>query len=142
MWDTAGQEVFKAVTRTYYRGAAGALLVYDVTRRSTFNHLTNWLTDCRNLTSPNTVVLLVGNKKDLEDARGVSFEEAETWAKENGILFIEASAKTGEAVEDAFLKTADIILSNNPSGSVPANLEGSITPLNQTSSTQAEDSCC
>ena len=57
IWDTAGQERFRAVTRSYYRGAAGALMVYDVTRRSTYNHLSSWLTDARNLTNPNTVRL-------------------------------------------------------------------------------------
>ena len=56
IWDTAGQERFRAVTRSYYRGAAGALMVYDVTRRSTYNHLSSWLTDARNLTNPNTVI--------------------------------------------------------------------------------------
>nr|XP_020042537.1 ras-related protein Rab-14-like isoform X2 [Castor canadensis] len=54
IWDTAGQERFRAVTRSYYRGAAGALMVYDITRRSTYNHLSSWLTDARNLTNPNT----------------------------------------------------------------------------------------
>jgi Ras-related protein Rab-14 len=55
IWDTAGQERFRAVTRSYYRGAAGALLVYDITRRSTYQHLQSWLNDARNLTNPNTV---------------------------------------------------------------------------------------
>ena len=57
IWDTAGQERFRAVTRSYYRGAAGALMVYDITRRSTYNHLSSWLTDARNLTNPNTVCI-------------------------------------------------------------------------------------
>jgi hypothetical protein len=61
-----GQERFRAVTRSYYRGAAGALLVYDITRRSTYNHLQSWLNDARNLTNPNTVIFLIGNKSDLE----------------------------------------------------------------------------
>src|SRR5574343_669912 len=58
IWDTAGQERFRSVTRSYYRGAAAALMVYDVTRRSTYNHLSSWLTDARNLTHPNTVIYL------------------------------------------------------------------------------------
>ena len=62
IWDTAGQERFRAVTRSYYRGAAGALMVYDITRRSTYNHLSSWLTDARNLTNSNTVIFLIGNK--------------------------------------------------------------------------------
>merc|ERR1712179_250781 len=75
IWDTAGQERFRSVTRSYYRGAAGALLVYDVTSRETFNCLTNWLTDARTLASPAIVILLVGNKKDLEEEREVTFLE-------------------------------------------------------------------
>eukprot|EP01120_Amphizonella_sp_Union-15-10_P016528 TRINITY_DN8762_c0_g1_i2.p1 TRINITY_DN8762_c0_g1~~TRINITY_DN8762_c0_g1_i2.p1 ORF type:complete len:225 (-),score=42.05 TRINITY_DN8762_c0_g1_i2:95-721(-) len=110
IWDTAGQERFRAVTRSYYRGAAGALLVYDITRRSTFNHLTSWLTDTRNLTNPNTVIMLIGNKKDMESHRDVTHEEAKAFAEENGIIFLEASAKTGEKVEDAFLLTAQHVL--------------------------------
>lgn len=66
IWDTAGQERFRAVTRSYYRGAAGALLVYDITRRSTYNHLQTWLNDARSLTNPNTVIFLIGNKCDLD----------------------------------------------------------------------------
>merc|ERR1712055_1108621 len=66
-----GQERFRAVTRSYYRGAAGALLVYDVTRRSTYNHLSSWLTDARNLTNPNTVISLIGNKSVLETAKKI-----------------------------------------------------------------------
>jgi Ras-related protein Rab-14 len=62
IWDTAGQERFRAVTRSYYRGAAGALMVYDITRRSTYNHLSSWLTDARNLTNPNTVRSLVSTQ--------------------------------------------------------------------------------
>ena len=76
IWDTAGQERFRSVTRSYYRGAAGALLVYDITSRETFNSLANWLTDARTLASPSIVILLVGNKKDLEDEREVTFLEA------------------------------------------------------------------
>lgn len=84
IWDTAGQERFRSVTRSYYRGAAGALLVYDTTSRDSFNALTNWLNDARTLASPNIVILLVGNKKDLEEARDITFLEASTFAQENG----------------------------------------------------------
>ncbi|KAK2535261.1 Rab14 [Columba livia] len=88
IWDTAGQERFRAVTRSYYRGAAGALMVYDITRRSTYNHLSSWLTDARNLTNPNTVIILIGNKADLEAQRDVTYEEAKQFAEENGVLFL------------------------------------------------------
>jgi len=121
IWDTAGQERFRAVTRSYYRGAAGALMVYDITRRSTYNHLTSWLTDARNLTNPNTVIYLIGNKSDLEAQRDVSYEEAKAFAEENGLIFIEASAKTGVNVEEAFLKTAKQIYQNIQDGSLDLN---------------------
>jgi len=120
IWDTAGQERFRAVTRSYYRGAAAALLVYDVTRRSSFIQLTTWLTDCRNLTNPSTVIMLIGNKVDLEGARAVTYEEANTWAMENGLIFMETSAKTGANVEEAFVHTAGLIFKGIEDGSVAA----------------------
>ena len=94
IWDTAGQERFRAVTRSYYRGAAGALMVYDITRRSTYNHLSSWLTDAKNLTNPNTVIFLIGNKSDMDANRDVTYEEAKAFAEENGLTFMECSAKT------------------------------------------------
>ena len=127
IWDTAGQERFRAVTRSYYRGAAGALLVYDVTRRATYNHLTSWLTDARNLTNPNTVIVLIGNKVDLEDQRDVSYEEAAAFAKENDLIFVETSAKTGQNVEEAFLKTAQLIYQNVQDGNVDVGADGGVT---------------
>uniref|UniRef100_A0A8V0Y8H9 RAB4A, member RAS onco family n=1 Tax=Gallus gallus TaxID=9031 RepID=A0A8V0Y8H9_CHICK len=84
IWDTAGQERFRSVTRSYYRGAAGALLVYDITSRETYNALTNWLTDARMLASQNIVIILCGNKKDLDADREVTFLEASRFAQENG----------------------------------------------------------
>jgi len=126
IWDTAGQERFRAVTRSYYRGAAAALLVYDTTRRQTYNHLAAWLSDARNLTHPKTVVMLIGNKKDLEDQRDVTYEEASQFAKENNLIFLETSAKTGENVEDAFLRTAQLILQSVEEGNVELNSEAGI----------------
>ena len=131
IWDTAGQERFRAVTRSYYRGALGALLVYDVTRRSTFHHLTSWLTDARNLTNPDTVIMLVGNKKDLESQVDVSYDEAAQFAEENGLVFVEASAKTGQNVEEAFLRTAQLIAQNVKNGqkSEPGTTPKNADPL-------------
>ncbi|KRX22587.1 Ras-related protein Rab-14, partial [Trichinella zimbabwensis] len=121
IWDTAGQERFRAVTRSYYRGAAGALMVYDITRRSTYNHLSSWLTDARNLTHPNTVIFLIGNKSDLDGDRDVTYEEAKQFADENGLLFMECSAKTGDHVEDVFIDTARKIYQNIQDGSLDLN---------------------
>jgi len=106
IWDTAGQESFRSITRSYYRGAAGALLVYDITRRDTFNHLTCWLEDARQHSNTNMTIMLIGNKSDLEHKRAVSLEEGEQFAQENGLIFIETSAKTAANVEEAFINTA------------------------------------
>jgi Ras-related protein Rab-2A len=106
IWDTAGQESFRSITRSYYRGAAGALLVYDITRRETFNHLTSWLDDARQHSNSNMTIMLIGNKTDLEHRRAVSFEEGQQFANEHGLIFLETSAKTAANVEEAFINTA------------------------------------
>ncbi|KAK1431080.1 hypothetical protein QVD17_14297 [Tagetes erecta] len=97
----AGQESFRSITRSYYRGAAGALLVYDITRRETLNHLASWLEDARQHANANMTVMLIGNKCDLAHRRAVSTEEGEQFAKENGLVFMEASAKTAQNVEES-----------------------------------------
>ncbi|CAH8341685.1 unnamed protein product [Eruca vesicaria subsp. sativa] len=109
IWDTAGKENFRAITRSYYRGAAGALLVYDITRRETFNHLASWLEDARQHANANMTIMLIGNKCDLASRRAVTTEEGEQFAKEHGLIFMEASAKTAQNVEEAFINTAATI---------------------------------
>lgn len=117
-WDTAGTESFRSITRSYYRGAAGCLLVYDVTSRQSFVNARSWLADVREHADPHLTCILVGNKIDLctDDAgpgrrtREVPSEEAEQWAQEEGLLFVEASARSGENVEAAFERaTRDIL---------------------------------
>merc|ERR1712072_305096 len=83
IWDTAGQEAFRSITRTYYRGATGALLVYDIARRDTFNHLSRWLDEARQNANPHMVIMLIGNKADLADQkRDVTYEEGARFAQE------------------------------------------------------------
>lgn len=112
IWDTAGQERYRSVTRGYYRGAVGCLIVYDVTNRASYDHIPRWLDDVRELAGNDVVVMLVGNKADLavEERRAVSHNEAALFAQERGLMHFETSAATGEYVNDAFLKVARVAL--------------------------------
>lgn len=130
LWDTAGQETYKSVTRSYFRGASGALLVFDLCRRSTFSHVTDWLADLRQIAEPDIVVVLVGNKADLtlspdntgENRREVTRAEAEEWARRNGVVeYVETSAKSGENVEMAFIRVAERIYRNIQAGRYDLN---------------------
>ena len=123
----AGQEAFRSITRSYYRGAAGALLVYDITRRETFNHLTTWLEDARQHSNSNMVIMLIGNKSDLDSRREVKKEEGEAFAREHGLIFLEASAKTAANVEEAFINTAKEIYDKIQEGVFDINNEVSIS---------------
>mmetsp|Transcript_123512 Transcript_123512/g.335410 ORF Transcript_123512/g.335410 Transcript_123512/m.335410 type:complete len:216 (-) Transcript_123512:279-926(-) len=121
IWDTAGQERYRSVTRSYYRGAAGALIVYDITNRDSYNHLVNWLQDARTLARADTSIITVGNKCDMKDKRAVTFLEASRCAQENDILFLETSALTGEGVEEVFIKVARMILNKIEDGLIDPN---------------------
>ncbi|KAI5787083.1 P-loop containing nucleoside triphosphate hydrolase protein [Geopyxis carbonaria] len=155
VWDTAGQESFRAITKSYFRGATGALLVYDVTRRETFEHVTEWLDELRSVAVPNISIILVGNKTDLvegenEGRRLVSSEEARAWAERNGLkAYVETSAKTGEQVEQAFVECAQEIYKNIIEGTYDLNdkTHGIKTNTAKTSmgideQTTAKTGCC
>ena len=102
IWDTAGQERFRAITRGYYRGAVGALIVYDITKSSSFHNVEKWLNELHEHADENIVVMLVGNKTDLKASREVSTEEAQKFAKAKQLLYIETSALEGDNIKEAF----------------------------------------
>ena len=106
IWDTAGQENYRSITRAYYKNSACAIVVYDISNRESFEHIEGWIEDCL-AQSPKTVfMVLVGNKSDLTDKRKVSFEEGQEMAKKNKIMFFETSAKTGNNVDKLFEESA------------------------------------
>lgn len=131
LWDTAGQETYKSITRSYFRGASGALLVFDISRRNTFDSVTAWLNDLRQIAEEGIVVILVGNKADLAsqstnieggNKRAVTRQEAEEWCKKEGVMtYVETSAKSGEGVERAFLEVAERIYQNIEAGKYDLN---------------------
>lgn len=102
IWDTAGQERYRAITSAYYRGAVGALLVYDIAKQQSFENVTRWLRELRDHADSNIVIMLVGNKSDLRHLRAVPTEEAKAFAAENNLSFIETSALDASNVEAAF----------------------------------------
>lgn len=106
IWDTAGQEKFRTITSSYYRGAHGVIVVYDVTRRETFNNVRNWMNEISKYASESVNKLLIGNKCDNDSNRQVSFEEGKELADSLGIPFMESSAKTSENVEKVFISIA------------------------------------
>eukprot|EP00923_Selenidium_pygospionis_P057885 GHVN01101450.1.p1 GENE.GHVN01101450.1~~GHVN01101450.1.p1 ORF type:complete len:171 (+),score=13.68 GHVN01101450.1:158-670(+) len=102
IWDTAGQERYRAITSAYYRGAVGALLVYDIAKKTSFEHVERWLKELREHAEENIVILLVGNKADLQQLRAVDQNTAADFAEREGLAAIETSALDGVNVERAF----------------------------------------
>ena len=102
LWDTAGQERFKSLAMTYYRKAYGILLLFDITKRSSFISCKNYLEEVRINSDKNCVIYLIGNKIYLEKQRAISLEEAQTFAKKENIKYVETSAITNVRVKEVF----------------------------------------
>ncbi|CAK9181600.1 unnamed protein product [Ilex paraguariensis] len=103
IWDTAGQERYRAVTSAYYRGAVGAMLVYDMTKRQSFDHMARWLEELRGHADKNIVIMLIGNKCDMGSLRAVPTEDAKEFAEIENLCFMETSALEATNVESAFM---------------------------------------
>ena len=106
IWDTAGQENFRSITRAYYKNSVCALVVYDITNRQSFENVKAWIEDCKSQSPSTILMVLVGNKIDLDSSRAVSTEEGEDFANMNGMPFFETSAKSGENIDSIFTNTA------------------------------------
>ncbi|KAJ8386892.1 hypothetical protein AAFF_G00164890 [Aldrovandia affinis] len=114
VWDTAGQERFRTITQSYYRSAHGAMITYDLTRRGTFESVSHWIHEVEQYGAASVVLILIGNKADLESHRQVLFEEACTLAEERGVLAaLETSAKEAQNVEEAFMLMARELMVRN-----------------------------
>ncbi|CDO97631.1 unnamed protein product [Coffea canephora] len=148
IWDTAGQERYRAITSAYYRGALGALLVYDVTKPTTFDNVSRWLKELRDHADSNIVIMLIGNKTDLKHLRAVATEDAQSFAEKEGLAFIETSALEATNVEKAFQTIlGDIyrIISKKSLASdesAPASIKEGQTLVVGADETNAKKACC
>ena len=152
IWDTAGQERYRAITSAYYRGAIGALLLYDITASLTFNSLTRWLQELRENADSNIVVMLVGNKCDLQELRAVSKEEGVGFASQEELLFIETSARDSTNVTESFTQLiTEIVHRLSKQSLTPETNEAvgkaprpgvSITPGPTQDAPKKKDGCC
>jgi small GTP-binding protein len=110
IWDTAGQEKFRSLGPLYYRSAVGAVAVFDVTNRGTFEHLESWITAFTEVAGTDVKIVIAGNKCDLDGDRQVSIKESREWATQRGFMIYETSAQTGENVANLFRALAEAIL--------------------------------
>ncbi|KAK2446909.1 Ras-related protein RABA2a [Trifolium repens] len=153
IWDTAGQERYRAITSAYYRGALGALLVYDTTKPTTFDNVQRWLKELRDHADANIVIMLIGNKTDLKHLRAVATEDAQSYAEKEGLSFIETSALEATNVEKAFqtilgeiyrIISKKSLSSNEPSAAAgAANIkEGKTITIGGSETTNTSKPCC
>lgn len=134
IWDTAGQERYHSLAPMYYRGAQAAIVVYDVTNADTFTRAKNWVKELFRQASPTIVIALAGNKADLSSKRVVDFEDASAYAEDNGLLFMETSAKTALNVNELMVAIAK---------KLPKNVTRETNvPLVETADDGGKKSCC
>ncbi|GFH52339.1 ras-related small GTPase Rab5 [Chaetoceros tenuissimus] len=135
IWDTAGQERYRSLAPMYYRGAAAAIVVYDITDPDSFAGAKSWVKELQRRGDPNVIIALAGNKADLEQRRKISQEEAESYAEENGILHLVTSAKDGTNVKSLFVEIAKKLPKN------PPQVEREAFPISA-SNNESTKSCC
>ena len=117
IWDTAGQDRFRAITKNYYKGSHGIILIYDVTNLQTFENVKNWVNQIREETTNNVIIYIAANKIDMDTERKVTKEEGEKLAQELGFPFVETSAKSGININETFddlVERIDKVFGNIP----------------------------
>ena len=145
LWDTAGQERFKSLTPNYFRNAEGVVIVFDVTNLETFENLKYWISSIKsNLGEKNIIIpiIIIGNKIDMDDMRDINKEEADKFAKENDYKYFEASAKTGQGVDEAFREIVNQILDNSDKLEEIKEERKSIKIQEEPNNNQKKKNCC
>ncbi|XP_077195948.1 ras-related protein Rab-19 isoform X1 [Paroedura picta] len=148
VWDTAGQERFRTITQSYYRSAHGAILAYDMTKRSTFESIPHWIHEIEKYGAANLVMMLIGNKSDETEKRQVLFEDACTLAEKHGLLAVlETSAKEAQNVDEVFILMAKELMARNvlqlsgDSGSAGSSIYLDTRPVMTTQPDKSDCSC-
>ena len=147
IWDTAGQEKYKAITGAYYKGSKGAFIVYDITRKDTFDSIDKWINDVKGVADPKINIILIWNKNDLEDKREVLKEQGEEKAKSFGCAFLETSALSGDninkgfemMVKDVFKKNREDFIEDNDLDTIE---KGEDINLNKAKTNSDKKVCC
>ena len=129
LWDTAGQEKYKSMVSSYYRGANVALVVFDITNHSSFDSLPIWIENYYKNGPEQKNIILIGNKKDMADQRQVTLEEVELFSETNNMIYFETSAKDGDNIEYVFTYAAEKLL-DFYGGQNETNLKRQMTPTN------------
>lgn len=149
IWDTAGQERYRAITSAYYRGAVGALIVYDISKSESYESISRWLKELKEHADLNIIIELVGNKLDLDHLRAIPTDEAKNFANENGLLFTETSALSADNVDLSFhqlLKNIYEMISKHQMEDLNGNKKENKGPTISLTPTPKEkvkkDSCC
>ena len=147
IWDTAGQERYKAITSAYYKGAKGAFIVYDITRKNTFDSVSRWVSDLTATADKKISIILIGNKSDLEDQRQVTKEMGEEKANQLQVAFLETSAMSGENLEKGFQMMINEIYKKNHEDISGEEAENPMEPgkdinLTKNNSTPQKKKCC
>ena len=124
IWDTAGQETFRSITRAYYKNSVCACLVYDITDKNSLNDIQNWVDECKKQASKTLLFVLVGNKSDLEVNRKVTYDEGKEYATKNNFIFLETSALSGKNINEIFELSVKKIDENLSNGVYDLNNDG------------------
>ncbi|XP_030332854.1 ras-related protein Rab-5A isoform X2 [Strigops habroptila] len=141
IWDTAGQERYHSLAPMYYRGAQAAIVVYDITNEESFARAKNWVKELQRQASPNIVIALAGNKADLANKRAVDFQEAQAYADDNSLLFMETSAKTSMNVNEIFMAIAKKLPKSEPQNAGANSARGRGVDLTEPTQ-QPKSQCC
>ena len=139
LWDTAGQEAYRSITRYYYKSAACVFIVYDISDKKSFNDVEIWLKDCREICFKSVLIYLIGNKSDLEDKRQVTTEEGKQFANENNLKFYETSALNGNNIEEIFVNSATDLVTKLENGDFKDNFENTGIKIYQYPNREVED---